>query len=74
MPDYVPNVKEDSPRKKKLRKELYESEKEKKTLKRKLDDSIEKMNEMDLEFETLTDDYVLEKLPRLCLALIPEIT
>ena len=57
MPDYVSNVKDDSPRKKKLRKELYESEKEKKTLKRKLDDSVEKINEMDLEFETLTDDY-----------------
>ena len=56
-PDYVSNVEEDSPRRKKLRKELYESENKKKTLKRKLDDSIEKINEMDLEFEILTDDY-----------------
>ena len=55
--DYLSEKLKDSPRKKQLRNKLSRTEKQNKDLKRKLDDSFEKITELDEEFENLTSDY-----------------
>ena len=54
---YLSEKLKDTPWKKQLRKKLSRAEKQTKDLKRKLDDSFEKITELDEEFENLTSHY-----------------